>query len=104
MRDAKTAKAITHAPGAGLPGAERETDPVAQGQACPEACRTCPQACSESALIGHAVIQSRCRRRPAVQAASLFTLPGCPLCRECRENLPAAPATAPAAWRKGFRG
>jgi hypothetical protein len=100
MSDVRTVNGPAPAAGTSLPAAERDAEPAALACLCPDTCRACRQDCPESALIGHAVIQARCRRLPAEPVSPAFNPPGCPLCREAR---PAARAKAPA-WRKGFRG
>jgi len=47
--------------GAILTDAELDGDPLLEGEACPEGCALCLDACPVQALDGTTVVQARCR-------------------------------------------
>jgi epoxyqueuosine reductase QueG len=67
--------------GAVLTAADLEPDLPLEGSPCPEQCRICQQACPENALVGHSVIQGRCRKASIVTVGRGFSIYHCSQCR-----------------------
>ena len=72
--------------GAVLLDIDLESDPVMPGNACPEGCRLCMDACPVGAIDGQSVNQMRCRRHSGTITPKGYALYTCFRCREVCPN------------------